>query len=474
LTIEELEPRIVARGRDFFAGIRNEVPSLFNKSLWTGKVMDWCMKNDAFKVQLFRFVDVFPSLTSGRSLSRHILEYFGGENQDVPSILKWGAKGAGLAGAVGAKVLSTAIRMNIQNMAKLFIVGETTKDAVRNLLKLRKQGFAFTVDVLGEATVSEEEAERYVAAYLDLLGEMEAEQAKWETLRGNSHAGEADDLDWGHSPKINISVKPSALYSQANPADFEGSVQNILARMERIYERVVDLGGFMCVDVESYKYKDITLEVFRRLRSRPRFRDYPHLGIVLQSYLRDNDGDLNELLDWAKQEDLSISIRLVKGAYWDYETVVAKQNGWEIPVYTHKSETDAAYERQARKILENQATPGDGPRARCPCGLLRVPGLVRHGRASSQSASEASQTSSLVLSLWGIDPGHGLPRSATAGKHCQRVFPPTELRGAIRRRAAPRESAEHARTRTAWITARITRGAQAGQPRFRLHERAAC
>ncbi|KPL05630.1 1-pyrroline-5-carboxylate dehydrogenase [candidate division BRC1 bacterium SM23_51] len=313
MTIEELEPRIVARGRDFFAGIRNEVPSLFNKSLWTGKVMDWCMKNDAFKVQLFRFVDVFPSLTSGRSLSRHILEYFGGENQDVPSILKWGAKGAGLAGAVGAKVLSTAIRMNIQNMAKLFIVGETTKDAVRNLLKLRKQGFAFTVDVLGEATVSEEEAERYVAAYLDLLGEMEAEQAKWETLRGNSHAGEADDLDWGHSPKINISVKPSALYSQANPADFEGSVQNILARMERIYERVVDLGGFMCVDVESYKYKDITLEVFRRLRSRPRFRDYPHLGVV------------------------------------------AKQNGWEIPVYTHKSETDAAYERQARKILENQA-----------------------------------------------------------------------------------------------------------------------
>jgi RHH-type proline utilization regulon transcriptional repressor/proline dehydrogenase/delta 1-pyrroline-5-carboxylate dehydrogenase len=353
VTIGDLEPRILARGKDFFASIRDETPSLFNKRRWTGKVMEWCMKNERFKVQLFRFVDVFPSLTTGESLTRHIQEYFGEENQDVPSVLKWGAKGAGLAGAIGTKVLSTAIRYNIQDMARQFIIGANTKEAVKNLAALRAQGFAFTVDVLGEATVSEEEAERYQAIYLDLLRDLKEEQAGWAALeqdKGNGHAG---DLDWGCSPKINLSVKPTALYSQARPADFEGSVRNILARMKAIYGRVANLGGFMCIDMESHRYKDITLEVFRRLRSDAQFRDYAHLGIALQAYLRGTDGDLDSLLAWAKTNNLPISIRLVKGAYWDYETVVAKQNGWEIPVHTHKPETDAAFERQARRILEN-------------------------------------------------------------------------------------------------------------------------
>jgi RHH-type proline utilization regulon transcriptional repressor/proline dehydrogenase/delta 1-pyrroline-5-carboxylate dehydrogenase len=77
------------------------------------------------------------------------------------------------------------------------------------------------------------------------------------------------------------------------------------------------------------------------------------MGLVLQSYLRDTDRDLENLIDWARDEGLPFSIRLVKGAYWDYETVVAKQNGWNIPVYTVKAETDAAFERQAHRILEN-------------------------------------------------------------------------------------------------------------------------
>ncbi|MFW6314003.1 MAG: L-glutamate gamma-semialdehyde dehydrogenase, partial [Desulfohalobiaceae bacterium] len=61
----------------------------------------------------------------------------------------------------------------------------------------------------------------------------------------------------------------------------------------------------------------------------------------------------DQLLSWSKSKKLPIAIRLVKGAYWDYETITAKQNGWRVPVYTAKAETDAAFERQSRKILEN-------------------------------------------------------------------------------------------------------------------------
>jgi len=131
-------------------------------------------------------------------------------------------------------------------------------------------------------------------------------------------------------------------------------VAAILERFRRIMKKVVEVNGFLRVDIESYRHKDITLEVFRRLKLEN--RDYPHLGIALQAYLKDNDKDLDDLIAWAKQHHCRISIRLVKGAYWDYETIRAKQNGWEIPVWTIKAESDAAFERQAYRILENHQT----------------------------------------------------------------------------------------------------------------------
>jgi RHH-type proline utilization regulon transcriptional repressor/proline dehydrogenase/delta 1-pyrroline-5-carboxylate dehydrogenase len=343
----ELNSRVVSRGKEFFASISGEKPSLFNKGAWMGKVMDWSMKNENFKVQMFRFVDVFPSLTNGKLLTDHIREYFGGE-QEMPAVLSWGAKAAGMLGSFGGAVLNKALSTNIQEMARQFIVGETTKEAVKNLEKLRKDGFAFVVDVLGEATLSEAEAEAYMNTYLELLDSLQKEQQNWKALPGK---GGEQHLDWGHAPKVNVAVKPTALYCLANPQDFEGSVVAILGRVRRICAKVVELGGFLCIDMESYRHKDIILEVFRRLRLE--YRDYPHLGVVLQAYLKDTDRDLDDLLAWARQNDVRISIRLVKGAYWDYETVKARQNDWEIPVWTIKAESDAAYERQSRKILEN-------------------------------------------------------------------------------------------------------------------------
>jgi RHH-type proline utilization regulon transcriptional repressor/proline dehydrogenase/delta 1-pyrroline-5-carboxylate dehydrogenase len=245
-------------------------------------------------------------------------------------------------------MLAKAIRTNIESMAQQFIIGDNIESALKALTKLRKKNFAFTVDILGEATVSEEEAEQYQRGYLELLQGLQREEKRWKSL------GETEsDLDWGHTSKLYVSTKPSSLYSQATPADFDGSIKAICERFEPILHKSKEIEAFVRIDMEQYEYKDMTLEVFRRLRSSPEFRDYPQLGIVLQSYLRDTDRDFEDLLEWAKYEGLPFSIRLVKGAYWDYETVTAKQNGWEMPIYTIKAETDAAFERQAKKILEN-------------------------------------------------------------------------------------------------------------------------
>ncbi|NLV96799.1 MAG: L-glutamate gamma-semialdehyde dehydrogenase [Desulfovibrionales bacterium] len=342
-----LDKKIIVRGKEFFTSISGEAPSIFNKGWWTGKVMDWSMKNENFKVQLFRFVDVLPYLNTSASLSRHIDEYFAGEDQDVPAVLKWGAGalGSGFAGKLAGGLVAKTIRSNIEGMGKQFIIGENTTDALKNLKKIRKDGFAFTVDILGEASVSELESEAYLKEYIDLLSALQTEYTKWPALDG--------ELDWGHAPRVNISVKPTALFSQAAPQDYEGSVQGMVHRLTPILRKVREMNGFMRIDMEQYKFKDITLEVYRRLRDSDEFRDYPHLGIVLQAYLKDTDQDLADLIAWARAKNLPISIRLVKGAYWDAETVIAKQNGWEIPVWTIKAESDAAFERQSKVILEN-------------------------------------------------------------------------------------------------------------------------
>ncbi|KUG29628.1 proline dehydrogenase (proline oxidase) / delta-1-pyrroline-5-carboxylate dehydrogenase [hydrocarbon metagenome] len=346
---QALEKKIVARGKQFFQSIRGEAPSIFNKGFWTGKVMDWAMKNEDFKVQLFRFVDVLPYLTTSDALRRHIEEYFTGDGAaDIPAVLKWGAEKSGMFGGLAAAVMGKAIRSNIEGMAKGFIIGQTAKEAVKSIKKLRKDGFAFTVDLLGEATMSEAEADAYRDGYLEVLAAIAREQPSWSALGGGK-----DGLDWGSAPRVNVSIKPSALYSQAKPVDMQGSVDGILSRLVPVYRATRAMGGALCIDMEALKYKEMTLELFKRLRTDPEFRDYPHLSVVLQAYLKDTERDLAGLLAFAKAEGLPIGIRLVKGAYWDFETVVAKQMGWEVPVWTRKPETDAAFERLSTEILRH-------------------------------------------------------------------------------------------------------------------------
>ncbi|MDO3376883.1 proline dehydrogenase family protein [Geoalkalibacter halelectricus] len=343
----DLNERIIARGHELFAAIADRKPSLFKRDHWAGKVLDWCMRQEDFKVRMFRFIDVFPSLKSGDSLQRHLQEYFG-DLQDLPEFLRWGLRTTGVTGQVGGAVLRRFLARNIRQMARQFIIGETPGEALRHLGRLRQEGFAFTLDALGEATVSEEEAEQYVAGYLHLIQRLREIQEKWPALRPTLPGSGGD---WGHAPKINLSVKPTALYSQARAQDFNGSVEAITARLERIYAQVREVGAFLCIDMESHASKDITLAAYRRLREQ--HPKYPHLGIVLQAYHRETEDNLDLLLTWARKKGLHLNIRLVKGAYWDLETVLADQNGWPQRVFTDKAATDANFEKLAYKILEH-------------------------------------------------------------------------------------------------------------------------
>ena len=265
----------------------------------------------------------------------------------MPGLVPLGAKLAGYGGALGGALLRGFIAYAIKKLAGQFIVGETRQDAVSNLTRLRSEGLAFSIDILGEATITEEEAEKYANDYIELLETLSDAQEGWPPFGGFAEQG---NLDWNQAPRISVSLKPSSLYSQTRPEDFEGSVTGILRRLRPVYKKVIDVGGSLCIDMEAHQHKGINLEVFRRLRLE--YAAYPHLGIAMQSYLRDTDEDLPAILGWMRDLGLPSSVRLVKGAYWDYEVARARQNGWPIPVYTTRPETDAAFERHVRLILE--------------------------------------------------------------------------------------------------------------------------
>ncbi len=344
---QELNDRIVSTGKELFRALEGEEPYLFNKSRWAGKMMARSMSSPEFRTAVLRFIDVFPSLSNAAQIQEHIREYFDDKDPGIPGLVRWGAILAGHGGPLGAALLHRATRHAIKNLAGQFIVGETSREAIRNLTRLRSNGLAFSIDMLGEATISEEEAQQYAEAYSDLLDALNDAQQAWPPLGVHPEKG---NLDWNQAPKISISLKASSLYSQTRPQDFEGSVDGIFRRLRPVYEKVIEVGGSLCIDMETRQHKSINLEVFRRLRSE--YASYPHLGIAIQSYLRETDEDLSFILGWMREHGLPSSIRLVKGAYWDYERAHAIQNGWPPPVYSARPETDAAFERHVRLILK--------------------------------------------------------------------------------------------------------------------------
>jgi len=115
----------------------------------------------------------------------------------------------------------------------------------------------------------------------------------------------------------------------------------------------MERGAFVNLDLEQFRYRDLTYTVFTELLDEEEFRDFDQAGVVVQAYLRDAADDLRALIEWGRSRRRPLTVRLVKGAYWDFETVLARQERWPTPVFTHKPDSDAAYERLARLMLES-------------------------------------------------------------------------------------------------------------------------
>ena len=233
--MQDTQTKILSLGEEILKKIESQSKaSLFSKDFWYGSIMEWSMKNEKFKTNMFRFVDVLPALNSGDDVAKHLKEYFSeGGKSELPAVFNMGL---GL-GSLAPGLMAGAIKKNVTAMAKMFITGENPQDALIVLKKARKNNLTFTVDILGEATLSEKEALDYQRRYLELIDWLAKDAKSWAEIPQLDRDAE------GAIPKVNVSVKMSALFSQINDKAWEETKATLKDRLRPIFKSCLSRRG---------------------------------------------------------------------------------------------------------------------------------------------------------------------------------------------------------------------------------------
>jgi len=325
---------------------RSFLGQLQDQMRWDDKLLDWTMANPGLRVQLFHFIDCLPALRSKPEIAAHLQEYLTTAEVELPDTLKKLLNFANPDSAPG-KFAATTVAPAVETLAHKYIAGDSIPHVINTLEKLRKDKLAFTVDLLGEAVITEAEAQAYLNSYLELMEKFSEAAKKWSTIP------QIDQADGQPISKVQVSVKLTAFYSQFDPLDAKGSEVKVSERIRTLLRRAAELGAAVHFDMEQYTYKDLTFSILKNLLMEEEFRNRTDIGMTIQAYLRDSKKDLEGIIEWAKLRGHPVTVRLVKGAYWDQETIKAMQNDWPQPVYNDKAATDANFEELTQLMLES-------------------------------------------------------------------------------------------------------------------------
>jgi RHH-type proline utilization regulon transcriptional repressor/proline dehydrogenase/delta 1-pyrroline-5-carboxylate dehydrogenase len=309
------------------------------------KAMEMAAQDQELRAALFRLVDVTPACRSLDDLARHLTAYMG-EVDERPPPIEAAMRMSGTK--PGRAALGAAAAAGVRHMAHRFIVGETPRAALRHIRGLWEHGAAVSLDLLGEATVTQPEADRYAARCLDALETLAEAAPRWPARE----VLENDSL--GAIARVNVSVKVSALSPLLRPEAPEVGRDDAARRMRPLLLRAKELGAHLHIDMESVDTLEATMQLVFDVLDEPEFRDGPSTGIVLQAYLRESPDQLEQVIEWARSSSRQppLVVRLVKGAYWDHEVVAARQHGWAPPVFEEKADSDRNFERLTRRLLE--------------------------------------------------------------------------------------------------------------------------
>ena len=205
---EDVKRRTAEIGRGLLKSAREYQAGIFSARFWNDQLMNWAMKDPAFKVQLFRFIDVFPMLRTPALVHDYLTDYLSQPGVTLPPGMDLGLKVGGLAKGLMAKTIAGRITA----MASNFMAGVDAATALPYLKKLWDEGVAFSVDLLGEACLSDEEVVAYQRRYLDLIETLPKAVAAWKP----NPLLETDYL--GPIPRTNVSIKISSLCTGPIPS----------------------------------------------------------------------------------------------------------------------------------------------------------------------------------------------------------------------------------------------------------------
>ncbi|QPZ38863.1 bifunctional proline dehydrogenase/L-glutamate gamma-semialdehyde dehydrogenase [Paramicrobacterium chengjingii] len=256
----------------------------------------------------------------------------------TPKFLPWYMRAAiacgGVLGPVIPGIVIPISRRVLREMVGHLVVDATPQKLGPAIAQLRADGSRLNLNLLGEAVLGEEEAQRRFDGTLRLL--------------------ERDDVDY-------VSIKVSSIVSQLSLWAFDEAVEHVVEKLIPLYRVAADAERrgyrkFINLDMEEYRDLDLTIAVFTRVLEHDDLK-YLEAGIVLQSYLPDALAAMQQLTAWARLRRTSggapIKARLVKGANIQMENVDAQIHGWPNAPYSEKQDTDANFKR----VLEWSLTP---------------------------------------------------------------------------------------------------------------------
>ncbi|WP_200843780.1 trifunctional transcriptional regulator/proline dehydrogenase/L-glutamate gamma-semialdehyde dehydrogenase [Pantoea sp. 18069] len=239
-------------------------------------------------------------------------------------------------GAKGAEPLvRAAVDAAVRLMARQFVAGETINEALANARPREAQGFRYSYDMLGEAALTEAQAQHYLSAY---AGAIEA--------IGRAAGGR------GIHDGPGLSIKLSALHPRYARAQHARVMAELYPRVLRLAAAARRYDIAIHIDAEESERLELSLDLLEKLCFAPELAGWNGLGFVLQAYQKRCASAVDFVLDLARRSQRRLLLRLVKGAYWDSEIKRAQVEGLDdYPVFTRKAHTDVAYIACARQLL---------------------------------------------------------------------------------------------------------------------------
>jgi proline dehydrogenase len=359
------------------------------------RAIDLASSDRELRAALLRFVDVAPACRSLDDLAAHLVGFLGDVQEHsiaLDAAMRMGDSRAGRA-ALGATATA-----GVRHVAHRFIVAEEPGDAERVLRALWHDGVATSVDLLGEATVTAAEADRYAercARALESLARIYAKLAPAPAL-------EADSM--GPIPRVNLSVKVSALTPLLRAEKPELGERDAAPRLRGLLRVARDLGAHLHVDMESFDSREAITELALSLLAEEEFREGPSAGLVLQAYLLDSPELCERIIAWARSTPRAVPlvVRLVKGAYWDHEVVEARQHGWRAPVFEIKADCDRNFEALTVRLLQAR------PQVRPAIASHNLRSVAHAIVANRESGADARDVELQVLRGLGDELQHAL------------------------------------------------------------------